>query len=487
MKAARGLLGLRGRLVAALMAMALVALGIAALTVLSPLERRLRNQEISALTDTALTARATFADLDVSDLQPNGPALVQIARELTLRTDAQVAVIDSTGRVLVNTGLQPAQVLSVASRALRGGRVAQILAGSGSDREVRVAIPVDVFGHRFAVALRKSLSAVTGAVSVVRHAFLIAVVITLLLALALGSLIATRLVRRLRGLRAAAIRVAELGPGVELHADSARDEVGDLTRAFAAMQERLRAQEEARRTFVASASHELRTPLQSLLFMLDMLHDDLSHGQSDLAQAQQDALRARAQAERLSTLSAELLDLSRLDAGVALRREPVELAGLCRSVVAEFEARAAEATVSIELAALTATWAIGDPGAVAQIVRALLDNALRFSPYGGRIQVEASSATIAVDDQGPGVPRNEREQIFERFHRGQAARGAAGFGLGLAIGRELAQLMNADLHLQGHGPGARFLLSLTPARPPSEPPAGNGDQLSAADQIGARR
>ena len=164
-----------------------------------------------------------------------------------------------------------------------GDRVIRTVWGTGSRREVRVAVPVDVSGHRFAVTVRKGLSTVAGAVSVVRRAFALAVVITLVLALALGLLIATRLVRRLRALRTAAMRVAELGPGVELHADGGRDEVGDLTRSFATMQKQLRAQEEARRTFVASASHELRTPLQSLLFMLDMLYEDLADEAPDLA------------------------------------------------------------------------------------------------------------------------------------------------------------------------------------------------------------
>ncbi|MBV8733714.1 MAG: HAMP domain-containing histidine kinase [Solirubrobacterales bacterium] len=327
---------------------------------------------------------------------------------------------------------------------------------------MRVAVPVDVSGHRFAVTVRKGLSTVAGAVSVVRRAFALAVVITLVLALALGLLIATRLVRRLRALRTAAMRVAELGPGVELHADGGRDEVGDLTRSFATMQKQLRAQEEARRTFVASASHELRTPLQSLLFMLDMLYEDLADEAPDLAHAREDVGRARAQAERLCGLSAELLDLSRLDAGVALRRERVELVGLCRSVVAEFEGRAIEANALIELIPAPAAWVVADPSAVVQIIRGLLDNALRFTHPGGRISVTPRPGTIAVADEGPGVPTHERDLIFERFRRGQDGGGGVGFGLGLAIGRELARRMDGDLSLDRAGPGARFVLRLAP-------------------------
>ncbi len=473
-------LGLRGRLVAALMTMAVVALGIAALIVLSPLERRLRDQEISALTGTALTARESFADLDVSDLRANGPALGQLVHDLARRTDAQAAVVDSNGRQLVNTDPELGERFPLAMKALRNRRVLHILAGSGDDREVRLAVPVDVVGHRFAVSLRKSLSAVTGAVSVVRHAFIVAAVITVLLALALGMLIATRLVRRLRALRTTAMRVAELGPGVELHDDEAHDEVADLTRSFQVMQTRLRAQEEARRSFVASASHELRTPLQSLVFMLDMLHEDLAGETPDLAHAREEAGRARAQAERLSTLSSELLDLSRIDARVALRREPIELTGLCRSVIAEFAARAADARQSVELADGPPAWVLADPGALAQILRALLDNALRFSPTDGQVKVEPSRDKTIVVDEGPGVAPHERDVIFERFRRGREGRGGAGFGLGLAIGRELARRMDGDLQLEGEGPGARFVLTLPPA------PAGPANELDRAPDTARR-
>lgn len=473
MRAARGVLGLRGRLVAALMLMAVVTLGVAAVTVLSPLERRLRDQEVQTVAATTLTAGGSFADLDVPDLRPNSPDLVGLVRELARRTDGQVAVVDANGQVIANTDPEPNESFPEARRALLGGRVIRTVSGTGSNGGVRVAVPVDVYGHRFAVTVLKGLSTVAGAVSVVRRAFALAVVITLVLALALGLLIATRLVRRLRALRTAAMRVADLGPGVELHADGGRDEVGDLTRSFATMQKQLRAQEEARRTFVASASHELRTPLQSLLFMLDMIYEDLADEASDLAHAREDVGRARAQAERLCGLSAELLDLSRLDAGVALRRERVELVGLCRSVVAEFEGRAIEANALIELIPAPAAWVVADPSAVVQIIRGLLDNALRFTPPGGRISVTPRPGTIAVADEGPGVPTHERDLIFERFRRGKDGGGGGGFGLGLAIGRELARRMDGDLSLDGTGPGARFVLQLA-----SVPSSATGRELA---------
>ena len=144
---------------------------------------------------------------------------------------------------------------------------------------------------------------------------------------------------------------------------------------------------------------------------------------------------ARIGLNRLSTLAGELLDLSRLDAAVPLRTEPVELGEIVRAVAAEFELRAERRDTPIELA-LPAEPVLGrgDPDAIARVARILLDNALRYGPPGAPVRVGAHAdhgqAIITVTDAGTGIPAPERERIFERFHRGSAAGSASGFGLG---------------------------------------------------------
>ena len=118
-------------------------------------------------------------------------------------------------------------------------------------------------------------------------------------------------------------------------------------------------------------------------------------------------------------------------------------------------------------------WALGDPGSVARILRILLDNALRYSPDGGEVTVElrngSGAASLTVTDHGSGVPPEDQQVIFERFKRGRQTSGQAGFGLGLAIGRELATRMGGELALEPHdGPGASFTLSLPAAKAPEE-------------------
>ncbi len=237
-------------------------------------------------------------------------------------------------------------------------------------------------------------------------------------------MLARGLSRRLTALRDTALRVAEIGPVAEMRSDNARDEVGDLTRAFVSMQERLREQEEARRAFVATASHELRTPLSSLALMLDMLRADLEAEPADVDDARVQARRAEVQAERLAGLAAELLDLSRIDAGVELRAEPVELRESVRAAVAELEMRVHEAATTLRIEVPDELWATADPGAVAQVLRILVDNALRYGA-GGTVLVGARArdggAEIAVADEGPGVAAEDRERIFERFRRGASA------------------------------------------------------------------
>ena len=197
--------------------------------------------------------------------------------------------------------------------------------------------------------LRKSISEIPAAVHVITRAFLEAAAAGLVLTLILGIGLSGRLVARLRRLRRVAIEVEQDGPTSVVPVDRARDEVGDLARSLAAMQERLRQQEEARRAFVATASHELRTPLTSLDGMLELLQDDLDYSDPDIADARDLVARARAQSRRLGRLAADLLDLSRMDAQVELRSEPVELSEISRAVLAEFELGADERGIRTSL------------------------------------------------------------------------------------------------------------------------------------------
>lgn len=476
-----GALGLRGRIVGALLISTVATLAVAALALLPKLESQLRGEAQSTLVKevSARAEQATFKQLtpdDIADANPSGkPTVGAPAGETTTSSNLAAEDVQALGervgaeislyyypRIMIASNAPVTAATKIAAdvtRAFQTDRtILSFSSGKNSDF-AQVAVPIRIRGTTYVLAASRAITEIPGAVRVVRTAFIYAALAGIALTLILGIPLSATLLRRLQRLRNAAIRLAQGGPAIEIPVDRAGDEVGDLTRTFAIMQRRLVQQEEARRSFVSTASHELRTPLASLHGMLELLDDDLRDPAPDLDDARRLLARARAQSRRLGRLASDLLDLSRLDAEVALRSEPVELGELSRAVLAEFEPRSAERGVSSRLEESTAAcWARADPGSVAQILRILLDNAVQMTAPGTEIRVtlHAGEGPVAVSvcDHGPGVEDDERELIFERFHRGRETGGSAGFGLGLAIGRELAERMGGELVLEHARTGA---------------------------------
>jgi signal transduction histidine kinase len=461
-------LGLRERFVAVLAIVSALTLALAAVALFSPLDHRLRTSALEALAQTLRGELGDFTKLPEEAMHRGDRRLVTAMRPLR-RTGADVALFDGSGHLLATTDPGGDEPFPVALQALRSGRERQQITGSGSEAEAQVAIRITIDGVPAVVATRRQLDNVHEATAVVRRAFAVAAGGGLLGAILVGAVIAGRTAGRIERLRDTAERVAHVGPVAEFKPEDGRDEIGDLSRTFAIMQTRLREQEQVRRAFVATASHELRTPVASLQLMLDLLISDLEAEPVAVEDALQQARRADEQTARLSQLAAELLDLSRIDAGLPVRREPVELGEVLRSVLAEMEVRLAGQGRCVHVDDGADRWAVGDPGHVAGILRILLDNALRHTPAPGGVRIEFAALDarvgIAVQDDGPGVPGDDRNRIFERFARGAQAE-AGGFGLGLAIGRELARHMGGDLVLEDARSGARFALWLPLGTPP---------------------
>ena len=456
---------------------AAVTLGVAALTMLPPLQEQIREQSQRDLEATVMTAgRGLRSALERSD-GPTAtdrilsPDVVTRAYELDESTDARVIITDSIPTTPLNdpagypydSGAGPDNPRDIYRVLIDGGTAV----GTTADGGTRVAMLLDAGeAGQFVLAVRRSTDNAAAAVGVVRDAFLVAAAGGLAVATLLGLLLVTGLTRRLERLRTTAIRVAAEGPGAPPPQDDTADEVGDLARSLARMQLALGRQEEARRAFVATASHELRTPLTSLGGTLELLAEDLQDGRLDPDDIREQVALARHEVGRLTHLASDLLDLSRLDAETPLRAEAVELVEVARAVAGEFELRARELGVQLEVIEPRGpVWARADPGAVARIVRILLDNALRFAPPGTAVQVlpayHGPGATLEVADAGPGVPPEERGRIFARFERGSSTGGEGGVGLGLAIGRELAERQGGRLELrEPERSGARFRLTL---------------------------
>jgi signal transduction histidine kinase len=320
------------------------------------------------------------------------------------------------------------------------------------------------------VLVSSSLQDSLASVSLVRRRLLVSALIALVAALALGYGGARIFARRIRRLEQAAERIAG-GKFDEPIEDSSPDELGQLARAFDRMRQRLAGLEHARREFIANASHELRTPLFTLGGHLELLLDE----ELDEGTKREFLGRMREQVDRLTKLAAELLDLSRLDAGrLRVDREPVDLTRIAELLVDEFDAVAQGSEHRLEPVLDGGATGLGDEQRILQVGRALIENALRHTPGGTCVHLRATRdgdrVALVVEDEGPGIPPEDAVHVFERFYRGDSGGRASGSGLGLAIARELAEAMNGEIGLASEPGRTVFTLSLPALSATSSPP-----------------
>src|SRR4051794_27484780 len=317
---------------------------------------------------------------------------------------------------------------------------------------------------KLGVVIVATVAGTVGALFISRDAGLptgVAALLAALLGLALAQVLARGMTSPLRDMASAASAMARGDYGRRVRATS-RDEVGELARAFNAMAADLADVERMRRDLVANVSHELRTPIGALQALLENLADGVEA--PDPA-----ALRtALAQTERLGRLVEQLLDLSRLESGtLEVQHIPFGVRTLPEQAARESALcdRPVRLKVRVEPGDLVTN---GDPERLHQVIANLLDNAVRHSPPEGRVWLSAHAATpgrttIVVADEGPGIPRDEAERVFERFHRTDAARATrdGGTGLGLAIARWIVDAHGGAIRAEAREPhGCRMVVEI---------------------------
>jgi two-component system OmpR family sensor kinase len=293
--------------------------------------------------------------------------------------------------------------------------------------------------------------------ALISRQILIAGTVALAAALVAGWIAARAHTKRLRRLKAAAEKVAE-GDFSTPIPDEGTDELGQLASTLNEMRQRLARLDHARKEFIANASHELRTPIFSLGGFVELLDEE----EPDPAAREEFVRTMREQVARLTKLTADLLDLSKLDADVLqVNAERVDLGELAEGVAEEFGPAAERHGSPIEVNGDRAAMALADPDRVAQIMRILVDNALTHTPQGTSISIEAQrrhgAAKLVVKDDGPGIDPHLHARVFDRFYTGDRVSGS---GLGLAIARELALLMDGELGLASYRGGTEFTLRL---------------------------
>jgi two-component system, OmpR family, sensor histidine kinase ChvG len=306
---------------------------------------------------------------------------------------------------------------------------------------------------------RRSLAAALGMVAI--------------LSVVLSLFLARTIVRPLRRLAIAAHRV-RLGRSREVRVPrlpSRRDEIGTLARAVSDMSHSLRHRIDNIEAFAADVTHELKNPLASLrsaVDSLDRVEDPALHKQL-IDVIRQDTMR-------LDRLIGDISEAARTDAELARARfEPVDIGDLIGHIAASWEARRETGNVRIAFARprRASTTVLGEPGRLARAIDNLIDNAISFSPPDGLVEVAATRVgdeiRIRIDDEGPGVPPEQREAIFNRFHSVRPTAEAFGrhSGLGLAIARAIVKGHDGEIDVTDRDDapsGARFTI-LLPAAP----------------------
>ncbi len=298
----------------------------------------------------------------------------------------------------------------------------------------------------------------------VKAEMIAAALIALALTTGVGAYFAHMVADDISRLQDAARKVADGNFETQIPIASA-GQLGELARTFNEMQRRLAELDSARKQFIANASHELRTPIFSLGGFVELLEEE----DPSPEERAEFVHTMRQQIERLTKLTADLLDLSQLDAGaLVMQARSVDLGSLAREVARELGARADRRGSALELRTPDyPAIARADPDRVRQIIRILLDNALTHTPEGTKVTVTTYSenrrAELTVSDEGPGIPQRVQGRVFERFY---TADSAGGSGLGLAIARELAQRMEGRITIASNKRFTAFTLDLPPDREP---------------------
>ncbi|HLY30844.1 MAG TPA: HAMP domain-containing sensor histidine kinase [Ktedonobacterales bacterium] len=300
-----------------------------------------------------------------------------------------------------------------------------------------------------------------------------------------------------RAARAIAINAHAAGLGTRVRYRGPRDEVGELVSTFNDMLASIEQVTTAQRRFVADASHELRAPLTTIKGSLDFLrraHDLPDHERLAMLED------AYAESERMATLVSDLLLLARVDAAASARgvratlldeqltgrREPVELDQLAMEVFryGRAQLRARKKDIVITVSNLEPVTVLADPGQLRQLALILLDNAIKYTPVGGKIRLavtrNGARAAFSVTDTGIGIDPADRPHIFERFYRADRARerDEYGSGLGLAIARWIVEAHGGEISVHSQlGQGSTFTALLPAVRRVGERPTGTSARI----------
>ena len=273
----------------------------------------------------------------------------------------------------------------------------------------------------------------------------VALLVAALVAYVAGGVLARRLTAPLVRLETAAESVAEGAFGTQV-AEEGDAETASLARSFNRMSTRVADAYASQKAFVGDVSHEIRTPLTSIRGFAEAMLDGTV---TDPGQQRHALTVIRDEAVRIGEVSATLLALSELDAGVVeIASVPVDTSVLADALRGRFDSSAAAEHIRLAIELPGTPRPLGDPERLLQAVSALVSNAITYTPEGGDVRVSAHESQgrwrLSVDDSGPGIPAEKRQEVFGRFSRLEGS-DSAGTGLGLSICQRLVSMMGGTV------------------------------------------
>lgn len=387
----------------------------------------------------------------------------RLAGRLAGVVGARVTILDDKGQPVGESregaGDASARIDAAEIRAARAGRIGRETRYSNLEhahvRYIAVPAPDDSV-----VRLGLPIGEIDETKAVIRRQLGIGALASFAVALGLAIFMAGALTRRLRAAGELAQRIGSGDYQVEQPSASS-DEVGVLSATLVKAAGELERTEAQRREFLANVAHEIRTPVTSI----GGYAETLTNADVDESTRNEFLATIHRNAVRIGKLVEDLLQLEALQAGKAppLETEPVNVAAIARHVSNTLAANAAECAATIAVDVDDTVICRGDSDAVERVLLNLVGNAVRYGGKGVTIDVNARRVddriVIDVRDDGPGIPTEHRERVFERFHR-VADRDAGGGGLGLPIARELVVAMGGSMELADSEVGAWFQVTL---------------------------
>jgi two-component system, OmpR family, sensor histidine kinase MprB len=339
--------------------------------------------------------------------------------------------------------------------AARGEEGAYFSDATVAGRHVRVyTVPAQQPGYALQIA--RPLDEVDAALGRIRTLLLLIAAGGIGLAAALGLAVATAVLAPVRRLTVAAEEVSETRDLSRRIDESGTDELSRLAGTFNTMLAALEDSARAQRQLVSDASHELRTPLTSLRTNIEVLARGGALPAAERTQLLHDVSE---QLTEMTALIAELVELARGD-GAPADPEDVRLDLVAAEAIERTRRNRPAVTIS---ARLDETLVRGVPGTIERAVSNLLDNAAKWSPPGGEVEVAVADGEIVVRDHGPGISEADLPFVFDRFYRAQSARSLPGSGLGLAIVRQVAEAHGGSVTIERPPDGGtRMRLALGP-------------------------